>query len=322
MLEWMHPLWLLALPLALVPWIAWLRPHALRFSSLRAMRGGRTVRAWSALVLPLLEMVAIAAAVVALARPQEVRRETVRESDGIDILLALDVSGSMEAPDMGRSGRELTRLEAAKLVMAKFVEGRADDRVGLLLFGEEAFVQVPLTLDHAGLTDMIRQIEIGMAGKNATAVGTALAVGAKRMKELEAPTKVMVLVTDGRSNAGTVSPLQAAEAAAALGIRVYTIGVGSAGGRGLLGMFGGGGADVDEPTLRGIAMRTGGKYWRATDTDALAEVYAEIDRLEPSTARTREFVHRDERYLLALLPGVVAAALHALLGTTLFRRIP
>lgn len=324
MLEWMSPAWFLALPLALLPWVAWLRPHALRFSALGSVRGGSGLRAGAALLLPVLESVALAAVVLALARPQEVRRETVRESDGIDIMLAVDTSGSMQAPDMGTGANEVTRLEAARTVMARFVEGRPEDRVGLLVFGEEAFVQVPLTLDHAGLADMILQVELGMAGKNATAVGTAIAVAAKRMKELEAPSKVLVLVTDGRSNAGTITPLQAAEAAAALGIRVYTIGVGSAGGGGgIFAMLSGGtGADVDEPTLRAIAARTGGKYWRATDAQALLEVYAEIDRMEKTTARTREFVHRDERYLHALLPGLAAFVLHLLLSTTVLRRLP
>lgn len=320
----MSPAWFLAMPLALLPWLAWLRPHALRFGALGAMRGGGGVRVGATLLLPLLESLAIAGVVAALARPQEVRRETIRESDGIDIMLAIDTSGSMQAPDMGKGSTEINRLDAARLVMAKFVESRPDDRIGLLVFGEEAFVQVPLTLDHVGLADMIGQLDFGMAGKNATAVGSAIAVAAKRMKELPAPSKVVILVTDGRSNAGTIAPLQAAEAAAALGIRVYTIGVGSTGGSGgILAMLSGStGADVDEPTLRAVAARTGAHYWRATDAQALEEVYAEIDRMERSSARTREFVHRDERYLLALLPGIAAFALHLLLSSTVLRRLP
>jgi Ca-activated chloride channel family protein len=324
MFEWMHPLWFLALPFAFVPWVAWLRPYALRFGSLGAVRGMGGPRVRATVVLPLVESLAIALVVAALARPQEVRRETVRETPGIDILLAIDTSGSMEAPDMGGRGYDLTRLEAAKRVMADFVEGRPDDRVGLLVFGEEAFVQVPLTLDHVALADFIGQLEIGMAGKNATAVGSAIAVGSKRMKELDAPSKVIILVTDGRSNAGALGPLQAAEAAAALGIRVYTIGVGAtdSSGGGLLGLLRGGGADVDEPTLRAVAARTGGAYYRATDAQALETVYADIGRLEKSTARTKEFVHRDELYLLPLAPAVALVLAHVALASTVLRRLP
>lgn len=316
----MYPLWFAALPLALLPWLAWLRPHALRFSTLAGVTTRRTWRSLGVPVLPLLETIAIVGVVIALARPQEVRRETHRESEGIDILLAIDTSGSMDSPDMRAGARELTRLQAAKLVMSQFVSERPDDRVGLEVFGEDAFVQVPLTLDHEALLSFIEQLEIGMAGKNATAVGTAIAIGAKRMKELDAPSRVMILVTDGRSNAGSVSPLQAAEAAAALKIRVYTIGVGSAERRGPFGMMGG--AEIDERSLRAIAMKTGGQYFRAADTSALAEVYTQIDQLEQSTARTKEFVHRDERYLLALLPAIVAFVLQVGLGATLFRRLP
>lgn len=316
----MHPAWLAALPLALLPWLAWVRPHALRFSSLGSVTVRRSWRSLGAPILPLLECIAIAGVVVALARPQEVHRETVRESQGIDILLAIDTSGSMDLADMRAGARELTRLEASKLVMAQFVSERPDDRIGLEVFGEDAFVQVPLTLDHVALTSFIEQLEIGMAGKNATAVGTAIAIGAKRMKELDAPSRVMILVTDGRSNAGSVTPYQAAEAAAALDMRVYTIGVGS---EGRSGFFGGmGGAEIDERSLRAIAARTGGRYYRAADTNALAQVYAEIDQLEQSTARTKEFVHRDERYLLALLPALGAFVLQLGLGATLLRRLP
>jgi Ca-activated chloride channel family protein len=316
----MHPAWFAALPLALVPWIAWLRPHTLRFSALGSVRAPRSWRSLAAAIVPLLESLAIAGVVLALARPQEVRRETVRESQGIDILLAIDTSGSMKERDMRAGPRELTRLQASQVVMAQFVEGRPDDRVGLEVFGEEAFVQVPLTLDHEALTAFIGQLEIGMAGQGATAVGTAIAVGAKRMKEHDAPSRVMILVTDGKSNAGSISPTQAAEAAAALGIKVYTIGVGAAARGGFFGRMGG--AQIDEQSMRAIAALTGGRYYRAADTDALAQVYADIDQLERSTARTKEYVTRDELYLVPLLPAIVAFITQLGLGATLFRRLP
>jgi Ca-activated chloride channel family protein len=314
----MHPAWFAALPLALLPWLAWWRPQAIRFSVLGGLAPGRSWRVLAAPLLPLLQSAAIAGAVFALARPQEVRRETTRESQGIDILLAIDTSDSMDEADMRAGAREISRLEASKLVMARFVEERPDDRIGLEVFGEEAFVQVPLTLDHEALGAFIGQLEIGMAGR-ATAIGSAIAIGTKRMKELEAPSKVMILVTDGRSTAGTITPLQAAEAAAALGVRVYPIGVGGEGGGGF---FGSRGATIDEPSMRAIAARTGGRYFRAADTAALAQVYTEIDSLEQSSARTKEFVHRDERYLLALLPALAAWLLQVALGATVLRRLP
>lgn len=325
LLEWMHPLWFLALPLALAPLWAWRRPHRLQFSSVGLRGVARGARSWRARLgwLPAaLEAAALICLIAALARPQRVERETQRESSGIDILLAVDTSGSMEAPDMGARGQALTRLEAAKRVMAEFIAQRPDDRLGLVLFGQEAFVQAPLTLDHQALADLVAQTQIGMAGKNATAVGSAIAVAAKRMKELDAPSRVLILVTDGRSNAGPVSPTDAAEAAAALGVRVYTIGVGAARGTGLAGLLGGGGADIDEPTMRRIAAITGGKYYRATDTQALAEVYKEINALERSTAKVREYVHRDELFRPWLLRGLGLYLLHLWLGRGPLRRLP
>jgi Ca-activated chloride channel family protein len=269
--------------------------------------------------------VTIALVVAALARPQMVLRETWRESDGLDILLAIDTSGSMEAPDMGTGGASVTRLEAGKRVMVEFVEGREGDRIGLLLFGQEAFIQVPLTHDHVALADFIREIDIGAAGKRATAVGDAIAVATKRMKDLEAPSKLVVLVTDGRSNAGQVSALQAAEAAAALGVKVYTIGIGGAGtaSRGLLtAWMGGQGADIDEPMMRRVAAITGAKYWRATDASTLREVYANIDLLETSPAKSKEFVHRDELFRDFLLPAIGLWLAELLLGLGPLRRLP
>lgn len=308
MLEWASPAWFFALPLALLPLVAAWRPHALRFSALGLVSAPWSARRLLGWLPAVLDAAATVLVVLALARPQLVQRESVRESDGIDILLAIDTSGSMQSPDMGTSLRPLTRLEAASLVMRSFVEGRPHDRVGLLVFGEEAFVQVPLTLDHDALVDFVGQLDIGMAGRNATAVGDAVAVALKRMKALEAPSKVVVLVTDGKSNAGVIRPDQAARAAEALGVRVYTIGVGS--------------DRIDEASLRGIAATTGGRYFRATDVNGLAEVYREIDTLERSTAQVKEYVHREERYLDVLLPGIGLWVVGLLLAHGPLRRLP
>lgn len=308
MLEFAAPWWFAASVFALLPLVAALRPHALRFSAVGLLAPRWTLRRLLVWLPPLVEALAILCVVAGLARPQLVRRETVRESDGIDIMLAIDTSGSMQDPDMGTSLRPLTRLEAASLVMRRFVEGRPNDRVGLVVFGAEAFVQVPLTLDHAGLADFIGQLQIGMAGRNATAVGDAVAIAAQRLKELDAPSKVVILVTDGESNAGLLSPVQAARAAEALGIRVYTIGVGETRG--------------EHRSLRAVASLTGAKHFRATDVNALAEVYADIDRLETSTAQVKEYVHREELFHLVLLPGLGLWLAQLVASWTLLRRLP
>ena len=322
MLEWATPLWFLALPLALLPVAAELRPWALRFSALGLVNAGWSIRRAVAWIPAALRAVAMALVVVALARPQHVERETVRESEGVDIMLAIDTSGSMRTADMQSGGRTYTRLDAGKAVMRSFVEGRPDDRVGVVAFGGEAFVQSPLTLDHAMLDEFIAAMDIGMAGQ-ATAVGDAIAVAAKHMKDLPAPSKVVILVTDGKSTAGQVDPIPAAEAAAALGIRVYTIGVGATRSGGLMGaLLGGGGADVDEPTLRRVAAITGAKFWRAGDATALAEVYATIDELERSPAKVKEYVHREELYLRYLLPALALLLVELLLSAGPLRRLP
>ncbi len=320
MLEWASPLWFLAMPLALAaPWLG--RNPAMAWSSLAHSKGGRTWRTLLAPLPRLLLMAGLAALVVALARPQQVDREQYVESEGIDIMLAIDTSGSMEQADYTLDGRRADRLTVAREVAARFVEGRPHDRLGLVVFGEEAFTQVPLTLDHESLIGFLRQVQLGMAGDRATAVGDALAIASRRLKDLEAPSKVVVLVTDGRSNAGQVAPLQAAQAAKALGIRVYTIGVGGEGRAGPLGLFGGR-SDLDERSLEAIAKTTGGRYFRAANTAALEEVYATIDELEKSTAQVRELVHREERYRPWLAGGLGLLLASALLGETLLRRLP
>lgn len=309
MFELAAPLWLFALPLALVPLLAWARPHVIRMPGTVAAATPFVSLVIGATLLPaLLDGLAIAFTIVALARPQHIEHETVRDSEGLDILLAIDTSGSMRTQDMGRGLSPVSRLDAAKQVMQRFAEARADDRLGLLVFGEEAFVQVPPTLDSAALVEFIGDIELGMAGPNATAVGDAIAVGVKRLKDLEAPSKLMILVTDGKSNAGTVQPLDAAQAAKALGVKVYTIGVGT--------------SQIDDRTLSAVATLTGGKYYAASNLAELGQVYADIDQNEKTTAQVHEYVHRDELYADWLFPalGFFLAAFG--LSHTVLRRLP
>lgn len=321
--EWMSPVWFCALPVALVvPWLA--RRPRVPVSSLAALAAPPSLRAALSWLPQALASLGLAALVVALARPVEINRERVVERDGIDIMLALDTSGSMEARDYTVGRSRVSRLVAAKEVIARFVQSRPDDRIGLVVFGEDAFTQVPLTTDARAMIALMSRVDIGLAGKRATAVGDALAVAGKRLKDLEAPSKVIILLTDGQSNAGQVSPSDAAHAVGALGIRVYTIGIGGegSGGGGLFGLISSGRSDLDERTLKAIAQQTGGRYFRADDTQTLTEVYATIDALETSTAEVKEFVRTEERYQPWAWWGFGLLVLHLLLGETVFRRLP
>lgn len=287
------------------------------------LRAGWTARrAFSALPTAL-KMLGLALVIVALARPQRIHKETKVTADGLDILLALDTSQSMSEADFAIGGRAVDRLSVAKGVMASFVQARPYDRIGLVLFGEEAFTHVPLTLDHETLNAVLEDVQLGVAGGSATAVGTAIAVATKRISELDAPSRIVILVTDGRSNAGALSPDEAAEAAAALGVKLYTIGVGADGGATLLGrLFGGGGSGIDEVGLTRVAELTGGKYFRAKDTRSLQTIYETIDTLEPSTAEVEELSHREELYPWPLIPGLGLLALASALAHTALRRSP
>ena len=316
--SWGTPWFLLAL--ALVPALLWLvhrqRPR-LRFASLHLVRPAPSIRRSLAGTPKVLLGLGLAACVVALARPQLAHRQTITKSEGIDIMLALDTSRSMAEPDFTIGGRRATRLDVAKNVVSRFIAGREHDRVGLVVFGEEAFTQVPLTLDHQGLSRFLRMVEIGMAGEQRTAIGDAIAVASRRMAALEAPSKVVILLTDGENNAGQIEPDAAAEAAAALGIKVYTIGVGPEPGRRRARSSG-----LDEVTLQHIADLTDARYFRATDEDTLRLVYETIDELEPSTAEVKELTRYDERYHPWLLWGLGLLVLSLLTEATLFRRIP
>lgn len=310
---------LLLVPVLLLPWAdRWRGRVALVVPRLAAVRGERSLRARIAWLPLALRMLGLALMVVALARPQRTRTDVRVTSDGLDILLAIDTSGSMQETDMGSALQQMTRLDAAKAVSIDFVERRPHDRIGVVAFGETAFTQCPLTLDHDTLVDLIRMMEIGVAGGQGTAVGTAVAVSAKRMKDLDAPSRIVVLITDGRSNAGRITPLEAAQAAGALGIRVYTIGIGGAR-RSLLSPFAEG---PDAEGLTAVAEATGGRYFAATSANALEEVYAAIDELEPSPAEVRQLIEREERFREPLVPGLVCLLVELLLSRTWLRRGP
>jgi Ca-activated chloride channel family protein len=324
MIEWRHPFFLALIPLfvALLLWAARRQP-AMSYASTALVRNRASLARTFAFLPELLFGAGLLCGLAALARPELTNREILVTSQGIDIMLALDVSGSMDAADFVIGGREATRLDVAKAVMARFVDGRPNDRIGLVVFGEEAFTQVPLTLDHEGYKNFLAQVTLGMAGARSTALGDGLAVAVKRLKELDAPSRVIILLTDGQNNAGLLAPSTAAEAAAALGIRVYTIGVGGRPQRGLMGLLGRSRrGDLDEDTLRRIAETTNAEYHRADDTEALLAVYASIDLLEKSTAEVRERIRTEPRHHPWILASLALLLASRLLSGTILRRLP
>jgi Ca-activated chloride channel family protein len=269
----------------------------------------------------------LALLVLAAARPQlyNVSREIL--SPGVDIIMCLDTSGSMQALDFQLDEKPVSRLTAVKKVVQTFIKERKMDRIGLVVFGEQAFTQSPLTLDKGLLLDLVDRLEIGMAGDR-TAVGSAIAIGSKRLKELKARSKILILLTDGRHNAGDITPEQAADAAHALGIKIYTIGVGGRGpapfrvetpfGTRIVHQR----VDLDEESLRKVAGIGGGKYFRAADTEQLKEIYEIIDREEKTETKVKEFFHFRELYPIFVICAIVLVSLEILLRTTLMRVIP
>lgn len=302
---------------------------ALRYPSASVIRDvGRPARARFGWLPRALRVAALGLFIVALARPQARRATEHVEASGVDLVLAVDVSGSMEALDMQRAGQPASRVEAVKDVVARFVAARPNDRIGLVAFAGAPYLMSPLTLDHDWLAQNLHRLRTGTI-EDGTAIGSALATGVNRLRGTDARSKVIVLLTDGVNNAGAVQPTLAAEAARALGIRVYTIGVGVDGdapvpvtdahGQTRVAMAH---VDVDEATLRAIAQTTGGRFFRARDTASLSRVYAEIDGMEKTRRSLERFERREERFAAVALPGLLLLALELCLGATLFRRIP
>ena len=322
MTEWAQPWWWIGL-IPVICLVLFQRHPRMAFSSFALIRTRSTFRMVLAGLPKLLFIVGLGLLLTALARPQEseVLRQTDR--DGLDIMLVVDTSGSMQARDFAQGGSRLTRLNAAKEVIREFIAARPDDRIGMVVFGEEAFNQVPLTSDHLGMDHLLRLVDIGVAGAEGTAVGDAMSIAGQRLDQLDAPSKVMILLTDGRSNMG-LDPIRVAEALSVLNIKVYTIGVGAkqSSSPSLLGLMGRNVEELDEATLISIANATGGAYFRAHDMDSLSGVYAQIDELEPSTAEVREFHHTNERYHPWLIAALILLLLQQLLAQTWLRRLP
>ena len=326
-----HP-WLLLLLLAL-PVLALLQgargaAPAVVFSSLAPLREiGRVRRASAGAWLFSLLLLALALLIVALARPQQGRTISHVEASGIDILLALDVSGSMRAEDFTIGTERANRLDVVKQVTQKFIEGRPNDRIGIIAFAGRPYLVSPLTLDHDWLIQNLERVRIGLV-EDGTAIGSAIASASNRLKDRDSKSKIVLLLTDGQSNAGKITPATAAEAAKALGIKVYTVGAGTRGFAPMpVVMYGqkvyqNVKVDVDEDTLKHIATMTDAQFYRATDTKSLGQIFEQIDKLEKSTMTLSQYKQVRELFPWFTGAGAGLLALQVLLAQTIWRRLP
>ncbi len=326
-----HP-YILAL-LLLLPVLAWLkgragqRSAAFVYSSVdlvRPVSGIRRSRAGA--ILANLRWLALTLFIVALAQPRLVRGESHVKASGIDIVVAIDLSGSMRSEDFGQ---DLSRVKLAKQVLGKFIDNRPNDRIGLVAFANQAYIAAPLTLGHDFLEHNLERLDIGKIDETATAIGSALMAALNRLKDLKDKSKIIILMTDGQNNSGKIPPLTAADAAQALGVKVYTIGIGIRGKAPypVVDQFGQKhyqymDVDIDEDTLTKIAQRTGGKYYRADSADTLRRIYEDIDRLEKSEVEVKKYQHYDELFVQAAIAGLAVFVLEMVLAHTVWRRVP
>jgi len=322
--------WLLSLLPVVMFWRGRRGPvAAIEYSDVSLARGvARNSRSRIGRFIWLLPLLAGALMIVALARPQRGHSRTEVTANGIDIVLALDVSGSMQALDFLIDGRRQNRIDVVKSVVAKFIDERTDDRIGIIAFAGAPYLISPITLDHDWLQQNLERITIG-GTDDGTAIGSAIAASVNRLRATTAKSKVVVLLTDGVNNTGKISPIAAAEAAKALGVKVYTIGVGVRGKAPIPVRDQNGNmrvvmaqVDVDEKTLQTIANETGGKFYRATDTDSLQKIYEQINQYEKTAQTVQKFERYDELYAFALIPALGILGLSSLLQQTRYRRLP
>jgi Ca-activated chloride channel family protein len=331
-LSFAHP-WLLLL-LLLVPLIAWLKgrfgqPKAFLYSSVGLVKNIIGISRTSVgRILLRMRWLALMLFLIALARPQLGEGQAKLRASGIDIVVALDLSGSMAAEDFELKGDPVNRLVIAKDVLEKFVRKRESDRIGLVAFAGRAYIATPLTLDHDFLLQNLDRLTLGTL-EDGTAIGSAISAAVNRLRDIEAKSKIVVLMTDGQNNAGKVPPITAAEAAQALGIRIYTIGVGT---RGIARVpyqnaFGQKAymdqqVDIDEEMLTKVADMTGGKYFRAENTSGFRKIYEEIDQLEKTEVEIEKYQRYRELFPYFVLSGLVILLLEIILSNTVWRRLP
>ena len=327
-----HPelLWLLLLLPVLAIWKARRgKPPAIRLPSTEdALAAGAMPRSFVGGFFLLLGLLSFTLLILALARPRLGKGSTEIEASGIDIILTLDVSGSMEAMDFKLDGKPMNRLEVVKNVVAKFVTQRPNDKLGMVAFAGRPYLVSPLTLDHEFLGKRLADVKMGRV-EDGTAIGSAIAASVGHLQDSTAKSRIVILLTDGVNNAGAVNPLTAAEAAKATGIKVYTIGAGirgeapmpvrdAFGGRHFQTMK----VEIDEEMLKQVAEATGGKSFRATDTDSLEKIYDSINQLEKTTRKLKKYQEYQELYLWFLAPALGMMLLELLLSHTRFRRLP
>lgn len=324
----------LFLLLLLIPYILWylmrkrMTEPTLKISDTRVYKFAP--RSWKVILMPVLfifRIMAFVLLVIILARPQTRNSWENQTREGIDIMLAMDISTSMLAEDL-----KPNRMEAAKKVAAEFIIGRPDDNIGLSIFAGEAFTQCPMTTDHASLLNLLQNVRTDLAARgliqDGTAIGMGLANAVSRLKDSKAKSKVVILLTDGSNNMGDLSPMTSAEIAKSLGIRVYTVGVGTnkvapypmpvAGGVQYVNIP----VEIDTKTLSEIADITDGDFYRATNNEELMEIYKEIDKLEKSKLNVKKFSKRYEAYQPFALAAVIILLLEILFSITIFKKLP
>jgi Ca-activated chloride channel family protein len=329
MFQFAHPeaFWLFAL----LP-LLWLVRHwrkkktpTIRFSDVARASGVRKSWRQKLSFLPeFLRVLVFSFLILGMARPQKGTRNLESSTSGIDIMLVMDISGSMKAEDF----HPQNRLYVAKDVVKNFIMGRQTDRVGLVIFAKESFTQCPLTIDYGVLLNLLGDVRFGLI-EDGTAIGMGLINGVNRLKDSPAKNKVVILLTDGANNAGAIDPLTAAGVAQALGIKVYSIGIGRPGlvpmpvddpvfGKRYMQVQ----SDIDEPTLQKMAQLTGGRFFRAKDPQALSQIFKEIDELEKTKIKVKEFWEFDEKFRIWVLLALSVLVFELLLSGTVFRRLP
>lgn len=328
-IQFVNPWVLLLIPLAIFAWFWFIyrkseRKIALQLSTADSINKSNSWKLPLVFIVPTTAILSIILFIIALARPQKVLDEESREAEGIDIVIAMDISSSMLAKDFRPD-----RLSVAKVVAEEFIKKREFDRIGLVVFSGEAFSQCPVTTDHKIVIDFIQRLNVGYL-QDGTAIGMGIATGVNRLKESEAKSKIMILMTDGENNAGYIDPVTAAEVAREFGVKLYCIGVGSDGkamgpvNRNLRGeyIFGPVDVKIDEELLQQISQMTGGKYFRALDENSLINIYNEIDKLEKTEIETTIFKNYRELFRNYLLTGIFFVLLHIIIKHFIIRINP
>ena len=322
--------------LLLLPLAAWLKgrrgqPAAFVYSSTQLLRGVQEISKSNAGgFLAALRWLSLVLFIIALSQPRLTKFDTTKATaSGVDIVVAFDLSGSMAAEDFEIKGERVNRVKMAKTVLERFVAKRPSDRIGLVAFGTQAYIASPITLDHDFLLKNLERMDLNTINGNQTAIGSALSTAVNRLRELKSKSKIVILMTDGQNNAGKVDPLTAAEAAKALGVKCYTIGVGTRGQAPMpaTDMFGRRGyqmvaVDIDENTLTKISDMTGGKYYRADNAENFEAIYSDIDKLEKTEADVKKFAQHTELFAWLIALGIVMLTAEIVLGQTVLRRLP